>query len=203
MPKLTAQEMEQFLTKGAKILKLATITESGYRYVNPLWYMYEGGVFLVAGREKANWVNHIKNNNRVSVCVDTYNAPYTRVIAEADADILDDSWLGDWEHWPTDILAREKDINNTNRQNTYQGFWSSLLREKLSLGEDQDGILGTKSEELEASLIRLRRVGSRSPFYCRLWSHIKTFFGRGRLRFPYVWNQPGRVKLGLSFYRFN
>ena len=107
MPKLTAQEMEQFLITGAKILKLATITESGYPYVNPLWYTYEGGVFLVAGRSKANWVNHIKNNNKVSVCVDTYNAPYTRVIAEANADILDDSWLGDWEHWAHRYLGEE------------------------------------------------------------------------------------------------
>ena len=56
MPKLTRDEMKEFLTTGSKILKLGTLTEDTYPYVNPLWYTYENDVFLVAGRSKALWV---------------------------------------------------------------------------------------------------------------------------------------------------
>jgi len=99
MPRLNKIELDQFLSSGALILKLGTITEQGYPYVNPLWYSYEDGAFLVAGRGKARWVSHIRGNNRVSACIDTPNSPYTRVIIEADAEIIDDKWTGDWEHW--------------------------------------------------------------------------------------------------------
>ncbi|MBA39518.1 MAG: hypothetical protein CL894_03095, partial [Dehalococcoidia bacterium] len=75
MPKLAKSEMEEFLTAGSKILKLGTVTEDGYPYVNPLWYSYEKNVFLVAGRSKAVWVSHIKENLKTSLCIDTYVAP--------------------------------------------------------------------------------------------------------------------------------
>ena len=108
MPKLSIGEMEEFLTTGSKILKLGTVTAGGYPYVNPLWYSYEKHVFLVAGRSKAVWVSHIKKNPKTSLCIDTYVAPYTRVIAETDAEILDAEWTGDWEHWAHRYLGEEE-----------------------------------------------------------------------------------------------
>ena len=108
MPKLTKNGMEKFLTTGAKILKLGTITEDAYPYVNPLWYSYENELFFVAGRSKAVWVNHIKGNTKTSLCIDTDIAPYTRVIAETDAEILDPEWTGDWEHWAHRYLGEEE-----------------------------------------------------------------------------------------------
>jgi len=74
MPKLSIDEMEEFLTTGSKILKLGTVTAEGYPYVNPLWYSYENDVFLVAGRTKAVWVTHIKENSTTSLCIDTNDA---------------------------------------------------------------------------------------------------------------------------------
>ena len=108
MPKLSKNGMEKFLTTGAKILKLGTITEDAYPYVNPLWYSYENELFFVAGRSKAVWVNHIKGNTKTSLCIDTDIAPYTRVIAETDAEILDPEWTGDWEHWAHRYLGEEE-----------------------------------------------------------------------------------------------
>ena len=108
MPKLSKNEMEEFLTTGSKILKLGTVTEEGYPYVNPLWYSYEKDVFLVAGRSKAVWVEHLKRNAKTSLCIDTYIAPYTRVSAETDAEILDAQWTGDWEHWAHRYLGEEE-----------------------------------------------------------------------------------------------
>ena len=90
MPRLNKTELDQFLTSGALILKLGTITEQGYPCVNPLWYSYEDGAFFVAGRGKARWVSHIRFNGKVSACIDTPDSPYTRVLIEADAEIIDD-----------------------------------------------------------------------------------------------------------------
>lgn len=108
MPKLSKNGMEKFLTTGAKILKLGTITEDAYPYVNPLWYSYENELFFVSDRSKAVWVNHIKGNTKTSLCIDTDIAPYTRVIAETDAEILDPEWTGDWEHWAHRYLGEEE-----------------------------------------------------------------------------------------------
>ena len=107
MPKLGKQQLEDFLVTGALVLKLGTMAESGYPYVNPLWYAYENGAFLVAGSSRAQWVGHIRSNSKVAACIDTPDAPYTRVLVQADADIIDDSWTGDWEHWALRYLGEE------------------------------------------------------------------------------------------------
>ena len=97
MPKLSKQQVEEFLATGSLVLKLSTMTESGYPYINPLWYANEKGAFLVVGRSRSQWVGHIRANSKVAACIDTPDAPYTRVLVQADAEIIDDSWTGDWE----------------------------------------------------------------------------------------------------------
>ena len=83
MPSLTKQQIQEFLTSGRHLLRLATLTPEGWPYVVPLWYDYDGEAFTVAGRRKARWVANIRNNPRVSGCIDTSEASYTRVLFEA------------------------------------------------------------------------------------------------------------------------
>ena len=80
-------------------MKLATLTEDGWPVVNPVWYDYDGEAFLVGGRRKAAWVANIQRDPRVAVCIDTSDAPYTRVLVKAEADVVDMQWRGDWESW--------------------------------------------------------------------------------------------------------
>lgn len=93
MPPLSDSQLKDFLTGQAHIMKLATLTSEGWPSVNPVWYEYDGETFLVAGRKKAAWVANIKNDSRVSLCIDTSEGPYTRVLMEATAEVIDDSWL--------------------------------------------------------------------------------------------------------------
>lgn len=93
MPGLTPEQLTEFLTTGRPIMKLATIGPEGWPYVCPVWFDYDGETFTVAGRRPAKWVANIRANSKVSACIDTYDAPYTRVIMEADAVIEDDAWL--------------------------------------------------------------------------------------------------------------
>ena len=50
MPQLTKQQLNDFLTGGAHLMKLATLTSEGWPYVAPIWYDYDGEAFYVAGR---------------------------------------------------------------------------------------------------------------------------------------------------------
>ena len=107
MPPFDEHQLEGFLTSGSHIMKLATLTAEGWPSVNPVWYQYDGGDFLVAGRTKARWVANIRNDPRVSLCIDTNDAPYSRVLVEGSAEIADSAWFGDWEPWSIRYLGQE------------------------------------------------------------------------------------------------
>ena len=107
MPRLNNDQLNEFLNSGSIVLKLGTITEDGYPYVNPLWYSFEEGGFLLAGRSKAKWVEHLIANPKVSAGIDSPSLPNTRGMVEADAEILDPEWVGDWEHWAHRYMGEE------------------------------------------------------------------------------------------------
>ena len=107
MPRMTKRQVNDFLTGGRHLMKLATLTPEGWPYVTPVWYHYDGEAFLVAGRTKSAWVDFIRRDSRVSACVDTCDAPYTRVLVEGSAEIVDGSWTGNWESWAIRYSGKE------------------------------------------------------------------------------------------------
>lgn len=96
MPALTKSEIEEFLSTGTNVLKLATIAPDGYPYVVPLWFWYENHKLMLAGRRQNEWLRHIESNGKVGACIDT-PPPGPRVQIKGTASILDTSWTGDWE----------------------------------------------------------------------------------------------------------
>lgn len=60
----------QFL-KSQKILRLATISPSGNPHIVPVWYRYTNGRFYVGTNTRTEKAKNIKNNPRVSFCIDT------------------------------------------------------------------------------------------------------------------------------------
>lgn len=70
--------------------RLATVDEHGWPYVAPVWYEYVPGdrTFLVVGRERAAWVDHVRAEPRVAFHVaDDAHAEHTRVLVQARAEI--------------------------------------------------------------------------------------------------------------------
>jgi len=108
MPPLTRQELDHFLATGARLLRLATLAEDGWPYVNPVWYHYEGGFLYVAGRQQARWVGHLRRDPRVCGTIDTDAPPYVRVQVLGTAVVEDEAWLGDWEAWAVRYLGPEE-----------------------------------------------------------------------------------------------
>jgi nitroimidazol reductase NimA-like FMN-containing flavoprotein (pyridoxamine 5'-phosphate oxidase superfamily) len=107
MPSLSRPQIDEFLTGGRHLMRLSTLTPEGWPYVNPVWYHYDGESFLVAGRTKAQWVDHIRTDGRVSACIDTSERSHTRVLVEGTAVVADAAWLGDWKAWAIRYLGQE------------------------------------------------------------------------------------------------
>lgn len=88
---LTAEEMSRFLAEPWNA-RIATLTPDGWPHVAPVWYEYDPGprVFLVVGRERAEWIGHIRVNPRVAFHVaDDVHAEHTRVLVQARAEIVE------------------------------------------------------------------------------------------------------------------
>jgi PPOX class probable F420-dependent enzyme len=88
---LSDAEMAAFLAEPWNA-RLATLGPDGWPYVAPVWYEFEPGakVFLVVGRERADWIAHICGDPRVAFHVaDDEHAEHTRVMVQGRAAILE------------------------------------------------------------------------------------------------------------------
>lgn len=94
--RLTEQELAEFLG-GAWICRLGTLTEDGFPYVTPLWYEYDGTTYTFIGRERADWLRHIRRDPRVGLCIDDPDGTHTRVLVQGRAEIVEGpSVRGPW-----------------------------------------------------------------------------------------------------------
>ena len=74
--KNNAQTVTEFLKKQ-KILHLATLDKKGNPHVVPVWYLFDSKKLYIGTNSKTEKAKNIKNNSKVSFCVDTgINSPY-------------------------------------------------------------------------------------------------------------------------------
>jgi PPOX class probable F420-dependent enzyme len=88
---LTDAEMGAFLAEPWNG-RLATLGPDGWPHVAPVWYEFEPAarVFLVVGRERADWVGHLRADPRVTFHVaDDEHAEHTRVMVHGRAAIIE------------------------------------------------------------------------------------------------------------------
>ena len=86
---LDPSQLQEFLSKPW-ICHFATLTQAGAPYVIPVWFEYvpDRKVFYIIGRKHSRYVDHIRNDPRVSLVIDMPKAP-TRVLAQGKAAILE------------------------------------------------------------------------------------------------------------------
>jgi len=93
---LSAEELREFLA-GPWVCKLGTLTVEGAPYITPVWYEYDGEGFTIIGRERAIWVEHIRRDGRVALCIDDPDGAHTRVLVQGRAAIVEGpSARGPW-----------------------------------------------------------------------------------------------------------
>jgi nitroimidazol reductase NimA-like FMN-containing flavoprotein (pyridoxamine 5'-phosphate oxidase superfamily) len=94
MPPLSEQETKDFLA-SAWIGKLGTLLD-GWPYINPIWYEWDGQHFWIIGKPFAQFVQNIKQDDRVFLVVDKPEFPYVRVNVQARAEVVSEEWSERW-----------------------------------------------------------------------------------------------------------
>ncbi len=85
---LTKEEIIEFLS-GPIVARLATIKKDGAPYIVPIYQEYDGEVMWVIPRERSVFVQHIKRDPRVAVSCALDQAPWTRILIEGRAEIVE------------------------------------------------------------------------------------------------------------------
>tara|TARA_B100001179_G_C18405642_1_gene323679 strand:+ start:215 stop:616 length:402 start_codon:yes stop_codon:yes gene_type:complete len=66
---------DEFLKKQ-KVLRLATLDKNGNPHVVPVWYLFNSKKLYIGTNSKTEKAKNVKNNNKVSFCVDVgINSP--------------------------------------------------------------------------------------------------------------------------------
>lgn len=66
---LTAEEREEFLSRKL-VARMATQRDDGWPHVTPIWYVWEGGRFLLSLGNSRRHLANLRRNPHVTMCVD-------------------------------------------------------------------------------------------------------------------------------------
>ncbi len=97
MPRLTRDEMDEFLGTRGVLMRIATVDEAGDPHVTPIWFVHEAGRIWFTPREQSAWLGHVRAHPRIAVTIDEEATPYRKVIVEGDAEVVHD--LGEDDAW--------------------------------------------------------------------------------------------------------
>ncbi|MHA1991644.1 MAG: PPOX class F420-dependent oxidoreductase [Candidatus Hodarchaeales archaeon] len=86
--KMTKEEALNFLADGTKTGKLATIKKNGKPHTTPIWFVVDGNSLLFTTMNSSMKGRNLKNNPNYALTVDDQVAPYSFVIVEGKAEIL-------------------------------------------------------------------------------------------------------------------
>jgi nitroimidazol reductase NimA-like FMN-containing flavoprotein (pyridoxamine 5'-phosphate oxidase superfamily) len=84
---LTPEEVTEFLA-GPVVARIATIDETGFPYITPVWQEWDGSAMYIIPREKTAFVRHIKNNPKVAISCALDSGTYTRLLFRGTAEIV-------------------------------------------------------------------------------------------------------------------
>lgn len=138
MKKMTESEIHNFLMKGTFTGKLSTIRKDGRTHVAPVWFVLEGdstNIIFTTWSESVKGKN-IRNNPKVSMCVDDQTPPFSFVILEGIAEIIDEP--NDLLRWATRIAARymgEKNAETYGTRNSSKGELLLRIRPNKIIGQ--------------------------------------------------------------------
>ncbi len=89
MKEMDENEIVDFLMKGTKTGKLATVREDGRPHVAPIWCVWNEGKIIFGTGDSSIKAKNIRRNPQVSICVDEESPPYAFVIIQGTAKFSD------------------------------------------------------------------------------------------------------------------
>ena len=88
MPKLSDQEINEFLAERGHLARIATVTPAGAPSVVPVWFIHETGKILITPRKHSAFLANIRTEPRVAITVDEDAGRYRKVLFEGTAELL-------------------------------------------------------------------------------------------------------------------
>ena len=102
---LSQEEFQDFLASEDSrwLIKIAFLDEEGWPNIVPVWYQWDGESFLVVGRKKSEWVQHLKRNPRCAICIEEKETPpdgaNRKVLAQCTAELVEGPVVGKNSQW--------------------------------------------------------------------------------------------------------
>ena len=83
---LSKDEIEAFLRRP-NVAVVATVGPDGEPHAVPTWYEYDDGQIVLHAGLRSRKYRNLRQNDRVSLCVDTKTAPYQAVVVYGRASL--------------------------------------------------------------------------------------------------------------------
>lgn len=108
---MSDEERDEFLA-GNTLARLAVIDDSGWPYVQPVWYQWEPseGIFWIIARKKSAWAGYMQRDPKVAITIDGETKPYKKVSVQGTAEVIEEpnvggQWVGIAEQMATRYLG--------------------------------------------------------------------------------------------------
>jgi PPOX class probable F420-dependent enzyme len=129
MAHMSDEERYDFLGEGTRTGHLATVRADGRPHVKPVWFVLDGtpeefSLLLTTGDDTVAGRN-LARDNRVSVAVDDPTPPFSYVLIEGTAELIDD--LGQVRESAGEIGARYMGADRTEEFAARNGVPGELL----------------------------------------------------------------------------
>ena len=83
---MSEKEREEFLGE-ANVAVLATVGPGGRAHAAPIWYLYEGGVFIMSTGRGSQKHRNVEARPEITLVVDRRSLPYYAVMAQGRVEI--------------------------------------------------------------------------------------------------------------------
>ena len=97
MPQLTNKERLTFLGEREVLMRIGVVRPDGSPLVTPIWFIHDSDTIYFTPRAQSEWFECLKQDVRVSLCIDEQTLPYRKVVVEGDAEMIHD--IGEDNVW--------------------------------------------------------------------------------------------------------
>ena len=85
-----SDEQRAFLLHGTRTGKIATVRKNGSPHVVPVWFLLDGDTLVFTTGDKTSKAASMRRDARVTICVDDEVPPFSFIIVEGTAELIDD-----------------------------------------------------------------------------------------------------------------
>lgn len=110
MATLEKEQLDEFLKDSNLIGTLATLDRDGRPYQVPVWYEWDGTYLWIVSKPRAEYVENLRRNPNLSVCIARGQLPYVRVSIQGEGTLIETGrdWIPMGRRMATRYLGSEE-----------------------------------------------------------------------------------------------